>query len=274
MKQPEIRFRITDAIEGAIYSWFAYGQPITLDTGRTTLDEYCAKIGATYEWVTGRPKTEVDCLVVYLKDRVVFAFRGTCDIRGWLVDANIKFRRLHGKVMAHAGFYGTVDAIWLKSQDHHGLLDIALAAFARGLRIYVYGHSKGGAESCQFTGRLADEGHIFATQRISFGEPRSWNHAGAAEYNAFDIPTFRVMDADDVVCRIPFRLGLFRHVGISVFIDAWLNIAIGEPWFAHIISDIYAAIKELLRRKVAIIDDHGMAIYYDRLKTIEKSIDL
>jgi hypothetical protein len=68
-------------------------------------------------------------------------------------------------------------------------------------------------------------------------------------------------------------LGLYQHVGRSVFFDAWGNIAFDEPWYAHLPTDISVIVKEGLRRKDALVYDHGIQLYLDRLNHYKMQLE-
>ena len=210
------------------------------------------------------PQTDVHCLVVTKPGRVTFAFRGTADIRAWLVDANIELKPYPKRpgVKFHAGFAGTVEAIWDR------LAPVAVQAVKDGKEIHVTGHSKAGAESCIFTYRLGMELAIKVKARYSFGEPRSLNRAGSRDYETLTVPTWRVLDEDDLVCRVPWRFGLYRHVGQTAFMDRWGNMAENEPWYAHLPSDIAA----ICASREAPFSDHGIDKYIDRLTAYKASL--
>ena len=235
-------FRVPAALTYANWSKLAYGGPIPSNV--------------KFEWVVN-DKADVHCLVIYQSDKTIFAFRGTTDIAEWIVDANIKFKKLDGGVKIHSGFYGTIDSIWPKL--------VAIASKST-VPIYTTGHSKGAAEARVFTYRLATEKKIFVKQSITFGEPRSFNKTGADKYNELNISTYRVIDDADMVCRVPWRLGLYWHVNSSAFIDSWNNITIGEPWYAHIPSDVYGIFMAFIHRHDVLVGDHNLDKYINELQ--------
>lgn len=209
-----------------------------------------------------RPKTDVQCLVVREPTRLTFAFRGTVDMQGWLNDSKIAFHtygQARPGVKMHTGFHGTVAAIW------DTLWPIAAAAHEAGLPIYGTGHSKGAGEILDFVYRLAVEKRITAKEVITFGGPRVFNRAGSRDYETLLIPTWRILDEDDMVARIPWRFGLYKHVGQSAFFDGWGNMEENSPWYSHLASDIYVLIKEAKIRQDALTYDHGIDKYIPRM---------
>lgn|GEM_PF-7115408 len=211
------------------------------------------------------PSADVQCLVIPSPVCTVFAFRGTDDISKWIMDAKVAFFNTgRNGEKCHLGFHEAVAAI-------APVLDPIAAQST--LPIIVTGHSAGAAMARQYVRRLA-LGGVMAAHSITFGEPRSFNRVGAKIYDALGIPTWRVIDEDDIVCRIPWRFGLYRHTGNSAFFDFWGNVAINEPWYAHVPSDISAAVAEWrAKRGVAFISDHPMDRYIDRLAKAAKRVE-
>jgi hypothetical protein len=46
-----------------------------------------------------------------------------------------------------------------------------------------------------------------------------------------------------------------------------------EPWYAHLPSDIYGIITEALRRDNALVRDHAIQLYIDRLKAYKTLVE-
>jgi len=251
-----MKYNIDDAIQFASWSKLAYGND-------------SLPIGPKYVWLDGlksNPSVDVQVLVIIKEnDRIIFSGRGTHDIREFFLDANIKFKKVDndGGVKVHTGFYNGVNSIWLQF--------LKVVDENPNLPVYTTGHSLGAALARQITYRLATEKNILVKESITFGEPRSFNHKGKISYEKFLIPTWRIMDENDIVCRVPWRLGMYKHVGNSIFYDAWGNMAENEPWFAHLPSDMYGIIKEALHKKDALIYDHNIDLYIERLKQYKEN---
>lgn len=251
-------FSLSEALTGAIWAQAAYGST-PLPEGYSIVDAQIKDF---------HPTADVQVLVARGDGRLTIAFRGTVDMRGWIIDAAVKQRpypEAGAGVKVHFGFWSTVDVAL------NWLVPIVQGAVKDGLQVFIYGHSKGAAESLVCAGRLAWEFNIKATVVYNYGCPRVFNRAGAEAYNALGIPTWRVVDEDDTVTRIPFLLGAYRHAGRSAFIDHWLNIALDEPWYAHLPSDIECAIEEVFKKKDVFSHDHNIGLYVQRLTAIKKA---
>lgn len=273
-------FHIQEAITAAIWAQAAYCKT-PLPTGFTLISEPPGGffVEGECQLIDLLPVADVQCLVIREPDRVTFAFRGTDDNRGWMKDAEIEFHRyaLPGGFLIgiHSGFFSTVDAIFSK------LSAIATQSKSAGRSIFVTGHSKGAAECAVFACRLFWEVGIRAEPIYDFGQPRVFNREGAAAFERTGLTLWRVIDEADVVCRIPLAtmssrapfLEWYYSVGQTAFFDRWGNLEENEPSFAHIISDIACIVSEAKRHQMALVNDHSVALYIDRLNAYTKMIN-
>jgi hypothetical protein len=72
---------------------------------------------------------------------------------------------------------------------------------------------------------------------------------------------FRVVHAEDVVARVPWLLGMYRHAGIEVFYDALGRVHQDWPAWRKLPSDAIGLYWEWKRGKVALIADHSWTTY-------------
>jgi hypothetical protein len=208
------------------------------------------------------PLIDVQCVVIREPDKLWVSFRGTDDTRKFLSDADIRFHDIGDGMKVHAGAWRLLDAIW------RPLAEIALQYHAAPkLPVFTTGHSLGGMLARLFTLRLARERNIKVAKSWSFGEGRTFNAAAAAFYNRVDIPTWRFVHASDVVPRVPWRLGLYRHVGRFCYIAPNGDIEFDQPWWYRAVPDFFHFLHDLARRKDALIGDHGIAEYLQELTT-------
>ena len=134
------------ALTLAVISDYVYEDEPTIESKLTNL-------GATL--VTPIFDTSNECVIASDEKSVVVAFRGTDDMASVLTD--IKFlasRRTDER--QHAGFYGGVDDIYpklLAELKRHGI---------RSKKLWVTGHSLGGALAIVFARRVASDDNIKA----------------------------------------------------------------------------------------------------------------
>jgi hypothetical protein len=107
----------------------------------------------------------------------------------------------------------------------------------------------------------------------TFGQPRVGDSTFRDCYNFSGLlgRTFRVVHADDIVPRMPWLLGAYRHAGHEVFhigdriqnsefrgSDFWL---LDPGFFAKLPWDLRNAWRELCQGKVALLADHHVSTY-------------
>jgi len=149
-------------------------------------------------------------------DMILVAFRGTepDKIKDWLTDADgtlVPSRLGH----VHTGFWMSFSAVW------NDILRDIREIQAQGQRsLWFTGHSLGAAlatlavASCHAEG-LAVSGHY------NFGSPRVGDSSFATIYDQQSMPiTFRFVNNNDIVPRVPPRLLSYRHIGIRKYFDS------------------------------------------------------
>jgi triacylglycerol lipase len=213
---------------------------------------------------------------------VFVCFRGTRDLRNWITDLDCGLTSassvepriadcgLEGGI--HAGFYRALEAVW-------GELAAVLERMAAGRKnIFFCGHSLGGAlamlAAARWEGRggagnsAAISGSLprAATWMYSFGQPRVGNRAWARWYDArLRQRSFRIVHAEDVVARVPWLLGMFRHAGTEVFHDAQGVEHVDWPWICKLRSDARGLWEEWKCGQVALLGDHRVSTYVELL---------
>src|SRR5262249_26259009 len=145
--------------------------------------------------------------VVLTNDRViVIAFAGTdpLNFANWITD----FDWLPKSGDLHTGFRIAADAAWNDSRT------AARTAAQICSKIYIVGHSLGGAISTLTAHRLQHELGIVADAVYTYGMPRTGGPGLIAEYGSgLGARTFRLVHGGDIVPSVPpLELG-FRHVG-------------------------------------------------------------
>ena len=141
-------------------------------------------------------------------DTTILVFRGTepddpedfrTDLRVWLTDAA-------GAGRVHRGFKAALDLVW---ED--------VAAHLRGRRPWFTGHSLGAALATLSAARHGGGAGLY-----TFGSPRVGD---AAFRDSIPCPAFRVVNNNDLVCRVPPTP--YRHVGERVYLDRDGNLRRG-----------------------------------------------
>jgi hypothetical protein len=163
----------------------------------------------------------------------------------------------------HEGFYRALLSVW-------GELGCVLERMAPGKHnIFFLGHSLGGALAmlaCAWWAHDIFHGSTEARPAgwvYTFGQPWVGNRAWRAWYDALlRGRTFRVVHAEDIVPRVPWLLGMYRHAGIECFYDALGTMHQDWPWWRKVPSDVFGTWAEWRARgRVALIADHSWTTY-------------
>ena len=179
-------------------------------------------------------------------DGVIVAFRGTLPLRfdggledflqsllDWLNDTRAGLAPGYGGLV-HQGFGESLEGLWPT------LAQKIRARVGAGSRIYVTGHSKGGALAALAAVRLADELRLPPTAVYAYAAPRAGNGAFADHYRRTISESWRFENRDDIVPHLPPG-GAMRRVLREL-----------DPRFAQVAALEYASVGTL-----QFIDWHG-----------------
>lgn len=191
------------------------------DLARSAALAYASVHDAAHIAVVDDPLVDTRVMVARFPDRVEIAFRGTRDLRNWLLDLNIYQRSLGQGVRVHAGFLRGVDGLL------PGLIAQLLPPGANKADLpplHFTGHSLGGALATLAAWALAREGFPVASV-YSFASPRVGNGAWRRAFaEALGAVTFRVRCTGDLVPLVPGVLDGYRHVGREVLLDDGIHL--------------------------------------------------
>jgi triacylglycerol lipase len=162
--------------------------------------------------VVSSAATDTLALIACDGEDCVVAFRGTQDLRNWLTDLDCAYAQF-GNLRIHRGFHQALESV---RKD----LEAEIAA-AQYHRLWLTGHSLGGALAMLCA--LAWEGAVEGV--YTFGQPRVGDSAFCARYDsALKSRTFRIIHADDIVARVPWLLGAYRHSGHEIYFPSLLGV--------------------------------------------------
>lgn len=160
---------------------------------------------------------------------LVLSFQGSENIQNWI--ENIKITKTKRNMtcsgcQVHAGFYDC----W-KSLAAPMLAELhRLQASHSGAKVYVTGHSLGGAVAMLAAYELQYENNVTVDGVYTFGQPRVGNKAFHDFYNGGSPRvTWRLTHWHDPVPHLPLESMGFTHIGTEVF---W-----NEKWTKHTVCD-------------------------------------
>ena len=168
--------------------------------------------------VINDPETDVQC---YLRRRdgvLLIAFRGSKSCRDW--QTNLAFRKKvvpygnrDSKIRVHGGFLEAYKSPAVRNVLHAMLSDDIE-------KIRITGHSLGAALAVLCAVDLEYNFPDRDYEVILFGAPRVGNRAFQKSYDNRVFKTLRVVNGNDIITKIPFRLMGFCHVGVPFPIGA------------------------------------------------------
>jgi len=256
---PPEPFSLERAYALALASELAYEDGETI--ARTACDEWgfdhCSFIDAD------------DSQVFWATDRgvLVVAFRGTeaGQFADWLTDAD--FTLVDGPLGAqvHEGFYDALADVWQRL--HH---EVSLADPQRRKSFWITGHSLGGALAALAAARWIDGGRPVAGL-YTFGQPRTGDAAFRRNFNfVLKASTFRFVNDNDLVTRVPPRAMGFSHLGtLRYFTDAG-RLECDASWWQMFLDRWTFRLDGFFDGVLEAAEDHSMTGYR---RLIEASLD-
>jgi len=155
--------------------------------------------------------------VAWNAEEFLIAFRGTepdefSDIKA---DLNALPDRGQSGGWVHNGFQEEVNKLWDNLQP--------LLVNAEGKKMFITGHSLGGAMATIAASRLKDQ----CTALYTYGSPR----VGTRSFvKSFNVPHYRHVNNNDIVTGVPFAFLGYRHHGTLRYINFYGNIRKMTPW--------------------------------------------
>ncbi|KPK24015.1 MAG: hypothetical protein AMK69_16800 [Nitrospira bacterium SG8_3] len=195
-------------------------------------------------------------------EMILVAFRGTepQTLQDWMTDAQIKRKPgPYGKV--HRGFLQALQAVWPEIQK------IINKWQTQAQSLWVTGHSLGAALATLAVATFGEEAKP-VHGLYTFGQPRVGGKAFARNFDLdFQSRTFRFVNNNDVVTRVPTRAMGYRHVGQVLVFDASGNLQTDLHFWNTFVNRVQGRIEDLGKPGTDGIKDHSMARY---LKNLER----
>lgn len=185
------------------------------------------------------------------------AFRGSKEKQDWLTDGEAWAKQL-ANCRVHFGFWTAIASV------HARILE-ALKAYPPG-DLYITGHSLGGALAMLFAYRCLADWPLDIAGVYTFGQPRVGDAAFAKLYNCYlRHKTFRFVNEEDIVPRLPGVLLGYRHCGQEVFLPSTGGTKLNPSLWRKLLSDGLSFCTGGLTRPLT---DHCIEHYIRRLNAL------
>jgi hypothetical protein len=181
------------------------------------------------------------------RDEIILAFRGTIGLGAGLLGYldwlnNFQASRVSDELLGnvHFGFHNALfegavgDSMW--ESLWRLLLRLRAENTLAGKKLFITGHSKGGALALLAAARLKKEFGITATAVYTFESPRAGTVDFAQRYAELGIPTFRFENHGDIVPLMPpeeDETVILAALGLPAITVSWWDpyVAIGQLGF-------------------------------------------
>ena len=204
-------------------------------------------------------KDGAQCYIIWNDTDAVVCFRGTepkemSDVKA---DLNaIQRKGLHNKGDVHAGFQGEINKVW--DDLNFTIADI------QDRKIYITGHSLGGAMATICAKRFQEEG-LEKLCLYTYGSPRVGDKRWVS---TLQVPHYRFQNNNDVVCKVPFWMMGYRHHGTNVYMN-YKGKVVKYRWWRRIIDNLRGRLRALFKFQLFDgIYDHNISTYASRLKDV------
>eukprot|EP00752_Nemacystus_decipiens_P010362 g9232.t1 len=224
-------------------SELAYKSPEEVESTLAEMED-CKGLQDNFQWFQSGPGKgetilenvrdfiqDTECFVAANDDVLLLVFRGTSERMDWLTNLRGAPRAVtwcpkEERCSIHRGFDDAVSLMWEpiheKIKELHG--------DGKGRKLYIAGHSLGGALATVAAARLAFEDNMNIAGVYTIGSPRLFDADLARNFDARlndGIPmkdkVFRARNNNDAVTRLPPVP--YEHIGTEIYFDRFGTIS-------------------------------------------------
>ncbi|MCR9117929.1 MAG: lipase family protein [bacterium] len=176
-----------------------------------------------------------------------------------------------GKV--HEGFYDALSKVY---RQIDGAIDSAIARTKRKYGIATFwatGHSLGAALATLLVARRLERGKP-AQGLYTFGQPRTGDRKFARNFDfEFRSSTFRFVNSNDIVTRIPQRIVGYEHCGSFRYFDHSGAYSNQIGFWRSFLNRCQGSVIGLLNGEIDDVSDHSMSRYRNLIEKEVEALD-
>lgn len=189
------------------------------------------------------PHIDTQVAVATTDSVITVTFRGSESLQDWLSDASIVLVPTPMGYV-HAGFLNALNAVW------DGVKNTVEEFGGKSKSLIISGHSLGAALSTLCAARFEIENDHIPSCVYNYGSPRVGGVSFYRKFSSTEVSKFfwRVVNNNDIVCKIPTNLNGYLHVGKLVYIDSDGNIKHGGYWWNNLQDLVVGSIRSPLRQ--------------------------
>lgn len=224
------------------------------------INEKVSELGFRHEEFFQDEGTDTQVFIACNDNARIISFRGTepGEIKDWESDMEVHLTdALGGKV--HKGFYKALNSVWEK----------LLPSLLKDDRpLWVTGHSLGAAIAVLAVAKLYKEKNVKAQGLYTFGQPRCGDHQFSEKFDElFAQKTFRFVNHNDIVPRVPLKSMHYAHVGQSKYFNKNGKLGDELSWRHNFFSKLEDDFVTIFTGEA--LTDHQMKNYLENTKNIE-----
>lgn len=198
-------------------------------------------------------------------DKIIVSFRGTepDKLEDLLTDVNLVLVDGYGG-QVHNGFKQGVEHVWAGLRQC--ITDFQDNA-DRPQSLWFTGHSLGAALATIAVARLRYDEDKPVYGLYTFGQPRTGDQQFSRLVNADTMTaTFRFVNNNDVVTRVPPRALNYRHVGKLIYFTSAGEASTDIGFWAQFLDRVQGRINDLGQLGPAGLNDHDMSTYVSHVR--------
>jgi triacylglycerol lipase len=199
-------------------------------------------------------KGDIQCFIAEHDKYSVVVFRGTDNVNDWVT--NLRFRMIeHTYGLVHSGFSIGVNEVNFTIKHHLNYEK----------PIFITGHSQGAALAGIFAVVLRLSG-VEAEAVYNYGQPRMGGNCFAGNYERLLGPmTYRIVNNNDTVTRVPPRAMNFVHVGKFIYINSKGELSTNYQNWRRFLDRVQGRIEDFGKWGLDGLKDHDISRYIEAL---------